>query len=134
MKVYLSGPVNGCTDDEAKGWREQAKEWLPDCEVFDPMIRDYRGRELEPGITQEIVEGDKGDIRGIDVNLRMYDKPSEGSAQEWLFSWDQGKRNVLVDITGRPLSPWAKYHAHHIFQALREACAFINAMAKERAA
>lgn len=130
LKVYLSGPINGCTDDDAKGWREAAKELLPDCEVFDPMVRDYRGREMEPGIAAEIVEGDKSDIAAADVNLRMYDKPSEGSAEEWLFSWEREKLNVLVDMTGRPLSPWAKHHASHIFTTLREACDFINSRSR----
>lgn len=128
MKVYLSGPINGCSDDEAKGWREQAKDWLPNCEVFDPMVRDYRGRELEPGIAAKIVEGDKIDILQCRVNLRMYDKPSEGSAEEWHFAYTAGRLNVLVDITNKPLSPWASYHAHHIFKSLRDACAFVNGL------
>ena len=25
MKVYLGGPINGCTDEEASGWREAVK-------------------------------------------------------------------------------------------------------------
>ncbi len=23
LAVYLAGPINGCTDEEAKGWRDQ---------------------------------------------------------------------------------------------------------------
>lgn len=43
MKVYLCGPINGCTDDQCKNWREAAKQVLSD--TVDPMRRDYRGRE-----------------------------------------------------------------------------------------
>jgi len=30
MKVYLCGPINGCTDEECKNWRETVKAQLPD--------------------------------------------------------------------------------------------------------
>ena len=25
LKVYLAGPINGCTDEECKAWRAQAR-------------------------------------------------------------------------------------------------------------
>lgn len=43
MKVYLAGPINGCTDAEAKNWREELKTHFPNA--IDPMKRDYRGVE-----------------------------------------------------------------------------------------
>jgi hypothetical protein len=43
MKVYLCGPINGCTDSECIDWRAAAKKRLSD--TIDPMRRDYRGRE-----------------------------------------------------------------------------------------
>ena len=42
IKVYLCGPINGCTDTEAKNWREAVKEHFPAS--VDPMKRDYRGK------------------------------------------------------------------------------------------
>jgi len=49
VKVYLCGPINGRTDDDAKNWREYAKTRLPD--TLDPMARDYRacGRPARQG-------------------------------------------------------------------------------------
>ena len=49
MKIYLAGPINGCSDSEAITWRQWFKEEsLRDIEVdfIDPMKRDYRGKEL----------------------------------------------------------------------------------------
>ncbi len=38
-RVYLAGPINGCSYDGATGWREYAKNMLGtfDIEVFSPM-------------------------------------------------------------------------------------------------
>jgi nucleoside 2-deoxyribosyltransferase len=125
VKVYLCGPINGCTDDEATGWREQAKKYLAG-ETYDPMVRDYRGRELEPGIAKEIVENDKLDIQECDAILVMYEKPSVGTSMEALFAHQLGKLIVLVDRSGKPLSPWLIYHSTKAFPTLAEATAFIN--------
>lgn len=77
MRTYLCGPINGRSDDDCKGWREWVKERLPNC--VDPMDRDYRGRELEPGIAKVIVETDKADILGCDAMIVYFDKPSVGT-------------------------------------------------------
>lgn len=125
MKVYLCGPINGCTDDEATSWRDQAKKYLA-CETYDPMSRDYRGRELEPGIAKEIVENDKLDIQACDAILVMYEKPSVGTSMEVFYAHQLGKLIVLVDQSGKPLSPWLIYHINKAFPTLAEATAFIN--------
>jgi hypothetical protein len=121
MKVYLCGPINGRSDDDCKGWREYAKERLPDTK--DPMDRDYRGRELEPGIAAEIVENDKLDIQESDALLVYYDKPSVGTSMEVYMAHGMGKRIVIVDKSGKPLSPWLMYHSHEIYKSLDEAIA-----------
>jgi nucleoside 2-deoxyribosyltransferase len=126
MKVYLCGPINGCTDNEAKGWRESAKELLTNCEVYDPMVRDYRGRELEPGIAKEIVENDKLDVQACDALLVMYEKPSVGTSMEVLFAHQLAKLIVLVDRSGKPLSPWLLYHSSRVFKTMEEACEALN--------
>ena len=45
MKVYLCGPIAGCTDEECMDWRENAKTILHNANIstLDPMRRDYRG-------------------------------------------------------------------------------------------
>ena len=116
MKVYLCGPINGRSDGDCKGWREYAKERLP--QTCDPMDRDYRGRELEPGIAREIVENDKNDIRGCDALLVFFDKPSVGTSMEVLYAWERGVPVHVVDKSGKPLSPWLLYHATKIHPTL----------------
>lgn len=113
MKVYLGGPINGCTDEEANGWRSEVKSLLDEngIEYLDPMRRDYRGRELEPGIAAEIVLGDKDDIYECHVLLMNCPKPSYGTAMEILYGFERGKRVIAVLPEGATPSPWVLYHA-----------------------
>lgn len=113
MKVYLGGPINGCTDEEASGWRGEAMLLLESGGhvAIDPMVRDYRGREMEPGIAAEIVESDKADIDGADVLLMNCPKPSVGTSMEILYGATQGKRVVSVIPDDSTPSPWLVYHS-----------------------
>lgn len=124
-KVYLCGPINGCTDEEAKDWRAYCSRGLTGI-CYDPMFRDYRGRELEPGIAEEIVENDKSDIMQCDALLVYYEKPSVGTSMEVLFAWNNGIPSIVVDKSGRPLSPWLLYHSAKVVASLDEAIAFLN--------
>jgi nucleoside 2-deoxyribosyltransferase len=109
--IYLCGPINGCTDEECRDWREFIKtQWAGRC--IDPMVRDYRGRENEA--YREIVELDKIDVADADIILVNYDKPSVGTSMEVLFAWQIGKRVIVVCREGSVISPWLRYHAHHI--------------------
>lgn len=125
MRVYLAGPINGCTDDEAKTWRDYVSLQLQQAdlgiEVFDPMVRDYRGRELEPGIAALIVEQDKADIVGVDTVLVCFDKPSVGTAMEVLFAWQNTKCVIVVNLSGKSISPWMLYHCDIVVSSLDEA-------------
>lgn len=114
MRVYLGGPINGCTDEEATGWRDEVAAWLNDHghTPVDPMVRDYRGREMEPGIAKEIVERDKDDIMGSDLLLMSCPKPSVGTSMEILFGHRFGKAIIaVIPDDGRDPSPWLVYHA-----------------------
>jgi hypothetical protein len=122
--LYLCGPINGCTDHEAKDWREGVKSaWAGSC--IDPMKRDYRGKELES--FREIVELDKIDVARCDVVLVNYDKPSVGTSMEILFAWQIGKMVVTVARSDAVISPWLRYHSHHIAPSFVDALAFIGA-------
>lgn len=118
MKVYLGGPINGCTDEEASGWRDAVKAELTASgwEAIDPMDRDYRGKEMEPGIAKAIVENDKLDIDGADVLLMNCPKPSVGTSMEILYGYMSGKRVVCVIPAGSTPSPWLVYHAHKVVE------------------
>lgn len=123
--VYLCGPINGRSDDDCTNWRERAKVIINAAggETLDPMRRDYRGRELEPGIATEIVEGDKRDVEESDVVLVYTDQPSDGTAMEILMAWQLGISVYVVNRRSKPMSPWIIYHSTAIFSSLDEACA-----------
>lgn len=139
VKVYLCGPINGCTDDECKNWRETAKAVLRD--TLDPMRRDYRGREDQ--CVREIVEGDKVDVDACGAILVNYDKPSVGTSMEVIYAWQHGRglvsrvlafllgwlgirrfhRKIIVVVAKREtkISPWLRYHSDHIVHTFSEA-------------
>jgi nucleoside 2-deoxyribosyltransferase len=122
MKVYLCGPILGCSDDECKNWREKATFEFD--EVIDPMRRDYRGREEES--YKEIVELDKKDILECDVVLVNFPKPSVGTSMEVLFAWEQHKPIVVLTSKDVQMSPWMRYHASKICYHISDAIKFIN--------
>ncbi len=107
MKVYLAGPINGCTDEQCKVWRDYIKTQLPD--TLDPMRRDYRGKEDES--VNEIVEGDKLDINQCDIVLVNFPSPSAGTCMEMLYAWERHKYIVVVVPKDAKISPWVRYHA-----------------------
>lgn len=122
MKVYLCGPINGCTDAEAKDWRQYAKTKLPF--TMDPMVRDYRGREDLN--VREIVEQDKRDISDCDVLLVKYDKPSVGTSMEIMYAYERSKCIVVVAAETTSISPWLRYHSSKIFHTFDEAFSYLG--------
>lgn len=130
MIVYLAGPINGCTDDEANDWREKFIDLLADqMDVFgvlDPMRRDYRGEE--DGSVDEIVDGDKEDIRHCDIFLAYCWQPSWGTAMEMFYAHILGRLIILIMPDGVKVSPWLRYHADHIVRTLDEAAELIRGL------
>jgi nucleoside 2-deoxyribosyltransferase len=116
MKVYLCGPINGCTDSEAIDWREQVKYHFPSA--IDPMSRDYRGREQID--YREIVDLDKRDVREADVILVNYSKPSVGTAMEVFYAWTLGKPVLVWCAENAVISPWLRYHSTSIVHSLEQ--------------
>jgi hypothetical protein len=119
--IYLAGPINGCIDDEAHGWRQGFMDSLSGYKFLDPMVRDYRGREDE--CVPEIVEGDKADIEACDVFLAYCWQVSWGTAMEIFYAHQLGRRVVLVVPEGARISPWLRYHSHAIYKTLAAAAA-----------
>ena len=124
MRVYLCGPINGCSDEECKDWREYVKTKIGAQNTLDPMRRDYRGKELEA--YREIVELDKIDVAASDVILVNYDKPSVGTSMEILYAWQIGKPIIVVCKQDTVISPWMRYHSHFIVNSFEEAIAKIS--------
>jgi nucleoside 2-deoxyribosyltransferase len=120
--LYLCGPINGCTDEECKDWREAAKAaW--GGPTIDPMRRDYRGKEDES--VNEIVELDKIDVMNSDALLVNYDRPSVGTSMEILYAFERGKLVVVVARQGERISPWLHYHSHKICHSFSDAFKFL---------
>src|SRR5262245_54473935 len=121
--LYLCGPINGCTDEECKDWRELAKvAW--GGPTIDPMRRDYRGKEDQA--YDEIVELDKIDVMNADAILVNYDKPSVGTSMEVLYAFERGKLVVVVAKKGERISPWLRYHSHKITNSFTEALSYLR--------
>ena len=117
--VYLAGPINGCNDDEANGWRQGVMDRHPDHTFLDPMVRDYRGREDE--CVDEIVEGDKADIAKCDIFLAYCWQVSWGTGMEIHLAHQGGKRVIVVVPAGDRVSPWLRYHSEVVVTTLAEA-------------
>jgi hypothetical protein len=130
MIVYLCGPINGCTDAECNDWRAYAKANLR-CETLDPMLRDYRGREFEPGIADEIVTGDEEDIRASDIILANCPRPSWGTAMELRMAKAEHSKVVVVVLPpGVIPSPWLIHHCDIIWRSMADAVRWINLRVK----
>lgn len=121
MRVYLAGPINGCTDAEANDWRTEAKKRLTDIKAkfLDPMARDYRGKEDES--VNDIVHGDKHDIDCCTHLLVYFEKPSVGTSMEVIYAWERGIPVGIINKSGKPLSPWLRYHSTFIKPSLKAA-------------
>ena len=116
MRIYLCGPINGCTDAEANNWRSEVKKHFADC--IDPMARDYRGKEAES--YREIVDLDKRDVRNADAILVNYDKPSVGTSMEVFYAWTLGKPVIVWCRLDTVISPWLRYHSTIIAHSLND--------------
>lgn len=119
MKVYLAGPIRGCTDEECRGWREKAKRLLSGCDILDPMVRDYRGKEGDNVVA--IVEGDLEDIRNSDFLLVNASQASWGTPMEVVYARAVLGTRVVAFGAGDSPSPWLAYHAE-LFPTLEAAC------------
>lgn len=122
MRVYLAGPINGCSDEEARGWREEAKRLRPDIEWLDPMVRDYREREDANADT--IVSGDLSDIASCDAVLAWVSRATWGTAMELRAA--AAEYHIPVIGWGAPesVSPWLRVHVR-LLPSLAEAVAVL---------
>lgn len=131
MKVYLAGPMAGCTDYEMHEWREAAKTALlrANIECLDPTRHDYRGLDLrkDPVAIAQLVNSDKADIRAADLLLVWHDRPSVGTAQEVLYAYERSKPIFIVNVLPDPaaISPWMLHHSNIVADSLKEAVAMV---------
>jgi hypothetical protein len=127
--IYLCGPIDNCTDEQCKGWRDRVKEQLMGKYNFrDPMIRDYRGNEDDH--IDEIVELDKIDIVSSDIILVNTDRPSWGTAMEIIFAKMLGKE-IYFCWPHDFLSPWVVYHSDARFKDVDRAISYLEWLSEE---
>ena len=118
----IGRPTSECTP-----WRDEAANMLQlrGHGAADPMLRDYRGRELDPMVTREIVEGDKYVIDYVDALVVNYDRPSTGTSMEVLYAHQRGIPVITINAQAReerrPLSPWLVYHSSTVVESVAEA-------------
>jgi nucleoside 2-deoxyribosyltransferase len=119
ITIYLAGPINGCTDAEAHGWRTILKQHLrndadftateemlsgsADVLILDPMRRDYRGVALTDELRQKLVYDDLADIARSDIIVVNCSRPSWGTAMEIVHAAQMGK--TILRFGSQP-SPW----------------------------
>jgi hypothetical protein len=121
MIVYLCGPITGCSDEEASGWRKDAENKLNSLKIYtlNPMDRDYRGNPCSH--LPELVVEDKIDIEMSDVLLVNYYRPSIGTSQEIILGWERNKRVITVAAPGIERPAWLVYHTHNFFDNFEDA-------------
>lgn len=122
LKVYLAGPINGCTDQECKGWRAEARHLLePTHAVIDPMDFDCRG--LEGDMAADIIKHDLDRLDEADLVLVNAERPSWGTAMELVYARQAGKPAIaFVGPQKGFVSPWLQGHTAKVCGTLLLAC------------
>lgn len=122
LKVYLAGPINGCTDEECKAWRAEARRMLePIHAVIDPMDFDCRGREGD--MAADIIKHDLERLDEADLVLVNAERPSWGTAMELVYARQGGKPVIAyVGLGNFDVSPWLQGHSAKVCVTLTEAC------------
>ena len=116
--VYLAGPIAGCTDDEAHGWRNETIKQFEDVYEFrNPMVRDFRNKKFQ---YTKLVEDDLEDIKSSSFLLVNCWQPTFGTPMELVYATRFFKKSSIV-IRPKPVSPWLSYHATIVVPDLEKA-------------
>lgn len=121
MKIYLCGPMAGCSLEEMTGWRNQLKKDYPDIEWLDPCDREYASQQW-----RKLVDDDKADVDHADYILAYYWKTGSGSAMELAYNhYVARKPSVVVVPEFKVVSPWVRYHADYLVESFEHAMKII---------
>lgn len=134
ITVYLAGPMEGCSYEEASGWRDRITELFKrhDIAVRNPMVRDFRevfaqGKNIPPEI---IIEPDKGDILQSDMIVVYYSQKTTGTSMEMLYAYYWGIPIITIAVK-RPVSPWITYHSTAVVDDVDDAVNYICGLRHE---
>jgi len=126
FKVYLSGPIHGCSEEEQHEWRESVKRGLrnENFEFLDPTIRTYDWND--PASVKKVVEDDKRDIDQCDILLVNWTKPGAGTPMEMLYAWEREKLVVTIVPYGVHATAWVRYHSHIMLRTVRQGIDYLS--------
>ena len=123
--VYLAGSIEGVTDAEAKGWRDEAKRYFSfaGIPVYDPTRRiNYRDTPEDTNAMNRIVKLDLQDIAHSSVILADLRDSSPGrkwgTLMEVAHSHTKNKIIILLIDEGQYLHPFVGFYATEIHHSL----------------
>lgn len=125
-KIYLAGPMDGCSYEEVHGWRDSLKKNYDDIQWLDPSDRFYQNPFEDWKV---LVEEDLGDIQKAHALLAYIWRPSAGTSMELVVAHSIMRIPVVVmvdDLT--TVGPWVKYHADYVVDDFEEAHILLNLM------
>jgi hypothetical protein len=131
MRLYLAGPIFGCTDFEIHAWRHRLKRkfdkrYNPESqfEVLDPMERDYAGRYDQN--YEELVEWDIQRLRSSQFVICNAHKPSFGTPMEL---WDARLHGIpILLIRQPPINPWLRFVSTILVEDVTSAIDFLETL------
>lgn len=94
MKIYLAGPIEGCSFDEIKVWRDYVKHHLFDYDCIEP-----RDNLID---SKEIFNSNKEDVQNADITFAFlpkninYKRASYGTIFEISYAYSIGKKVIIV--------------------------------------
>ena len=109
-KVYLAGPITGCTWSQSEDWRDTLKSMeIKNVELFSPLrgkqylkdrefIADHYKDKLM-STSRAIMTRDSFDVRtsaAIVVNFQGSKRISIGTVMEIAWAWDQNKPVIAI--------------------------------------
>lgn len=126
-RVYLAGGINGLSDLEAWGWREDAETKFLKVIAINPKdLGDHRG--IEDADASGIVARDLAALRFAHAVLVNVCTAGCGTAMEMVYANLWGIPIVGYQPDDRPISPWVRHHCKVIVQDLTSACAIVTKM------
>jgi len=127
VKVYLSGPMEGCTDEEMNGWRQEVVARLgPAATVLIPAL------VVDPDDFTQMVRRDKRDIDAADYVIANPWKTSSGTSMEVMYAYMRGTPVVTVARPGGYVNPWFEQHSCRIAESVAHACDLVLETVGER--
>lgn len=94
MKIYLAGPIEGCSFDEIKVWRNYTRHQLSNYDCVEP-----RDNLID---SKEIFNSNKKDVENTDITFAFlpkninFKRTSYGTIFEISYAYSIGKKVIIV--------------------------------------